>query len=262
MKVVVITGSTHGIGYGLADSFLSLGCKVAISSRSQDSVSKAVNSLQLKYSKDDVWGQVCDVSKYESVQSLWDNAKANFGRVEIWINNAGQSNPQAAFWLQSEEKIKSIVESNLLGEMYGVKVAISNMLQQGFGAVYNMLGLGSNGMHVDGWALYGSTKYAIKYLTDALIKETKGKPVLIGSISPGMVITDLLVGEDENHFRDSKKMKRIFNILADKVETVTPWLAKTILNNKKHGKNIAWLTKRKIAFRFLISPFYKRNILD
>ncbi|HXS35808.1 MAG TPA: hypothetical protein VN721_03860, partial [Flavipsychrobacter sp.] len=70
------------------------------------------------------------------------------------------------------------------------------------------------------------------------------------------------LGEDENHYRNSKKMKRIFNILADKVETVTPWLAKNILNNKKHGKNIAWLTKRKIAFRFLISPFYKRHVLD
>jgi hypothetical protein len=64
--------------------------------------------------------------------------------------------------------------------------------------------------------------------------------------------------------RDAEKwqrQKRIFNILADRVETVTPYLVDGMLKNTKHGAKIAWLTTPKIAFRFLTAPFVKRDIV-
>lgn len=262
MKVVVITGSTRGIGYGLADAFLSKGCGVVINSRSEDAVVQTVRTLRDKYPHAHIWGQRCNVSHYASVQALWDDALAHFGQIDIWINNAGQSNPQIAIWEQDARQIESVINTNFLGAMYGAKVAIAGMLAQGHGALYNMLGLGSNGMKVNGMALYGSTKYAVKYFTDSLMKEVKGTNVIVGSISPGMVITDLLIGNTPNHYANKERMERIFNILGDRVETVTPWLAKKVLNNKKNGVNIAWLTKTKILKRFLAAPFSKRNILS
>ncbi len=54
--------------------------------------------------------------------------------------------------------------------------------------------------------------------------------------------------------------RKIFNILADKVETVTPWLAARVLRNKKSGALIAWLTTPKILFRFLMAPFSRRDL--
>ena len=115
-------------------------------------------------------------------------------------------------------------------------------------------------MKVDGLLLYGSTKYAIQYFTDALVKEVKGTPVQVGFILPGMVVTDLLL-EGYNQWPDKlKQAKRIFNILADRIETVTPWLADRILSTNQNGARISWLTKPKIAWRFLSAPFRNRDV--
>ena len=62
--------------------------------------------------------------------------------------------------------------------------------------------------------------------------------------------------------KNGERSKRIFNILSDRVETVTPWLAQKVLSNNKNGVNIVWLTRFKILKRFLIAPFYTRKIFD
>ena len=89
MRVVVITGSTRGIGYGLADSFLALECAVVVNGRTQGSVDRAVESLSTKHEATRILGQPGDVTQLEQVQQLWDAARQHFGRIDIWINNAG-----------------------------------------------------------------------------------------------------------------------------------------------------------------------------
>jgi len=260
MKVVVITGSTRGIGYGLADAFLYLGCAVTISGRTQASVEEAVSKLSAKHQADRVLGRVGDVTQIEQVQALWDAAVAHFGRIDIWINNAGINHPRRDFWKHSPERIQAVVDTNLVGVMYGSQIALRGMLDQGFGSLYNMEGMGSDGRQVEGMTLYGTTKYSLHYLTDALVEETKETPVLVGALSPGMVITDMLTSDEVRSEEDWETTKRIFNILADRVEDVTPWLAQQILDNDKTGVRIKWLTRGKIMIRFLAAPFRKRDL--
>ncbi len=260
MKTVVITGSTRGIGRGLADSFLSLGCAVTISGRTTARVEEAVTSLASKYGPERVLGHPCDVARLEEVQALWDAAQSQFGRIDIWINNAGISHPRLDFWNQPPERIQAVVNTNLVGAMYGSKVALRGMLDQGFGALYNMEGLGSDGRQVEGMTLYSATKYGLAYLTDALAEETRGTPVLVGALSPGMVVTDMLTNEEVRSSEDWEAAKRIFNILGDRVEVVTPWLARKVLANERTGARIKWLTRGKISARFLAAPFRKRDL--
>jgi short-subunit dehydrogenase len=144
--------------------------------------------------------------------------------------------------------------------MYGSRVALQGMLKQGRGQIYNMEGQGSDGTMRPGLTLYGTTKAAITALTKGLIKEVKGKPVQVCYLSPGMVITDLLVGDYSPE--EFERVKRIFNILADKLETVSPWLVDQILANDKHGARIAWLTPQKAAYRFLTARFNKRDLFS
>lgn len=260
MKVIVITGSTRGIGYGLADSFLDLGCAITISGRTSASVEEAIAALATKHQSDCLFGHPCDITQFEEVQALWDAAKAHFGHIDIWINNAGLSHPQFDFWVHAPEQIRAVVETNLVGTMYGSKVALEGMLVQGFGCLYNMEGLGSNGRRVAGLTLYGSTKYGLRYLNDALVEETRGTPILVGALRPGMVITDLLTQQYKDQPEDWERSKRIFNILADHVETVAPWLAQKVLTNTKTGVRITWLTRSKILSRFLLARFRKRDL--
>jgi NAD(P)-dependent dehydrogenase (short-subunit alcohol dehydrogenase family) len=262
MKTIVITGSTRGIGYGLADSFLALGCTVVISGRTQVAVDRAVAELSARHNAHRISGQPCDVTDFEQVQALWDVSKAFHDRIDIWINNAGISHPQAVFWEHPPERIDAVISTNLIGTMYGCKVALQGMLDQGSGAMYNLEGLGSDGRRVEGLALYSTTKYGLRYLNQALADEVDGTGVIVGALAPGMVVTDLLTDQYEDRPDDWEEAKRIFNVIADRVETVVPWLAERVLANEENGARIAWLTRSKIMGRFLSARFRKRDLFE
>lgn len=260
MKTVVITGGTRGIGYGMAWEFLKRDCQVVICGRSSDSTQAAVQTLAEQFGSDYVLGQPCDVSDYSQVQVLWDAAIARFGTVDIWVNNAGLSHPPHQLWQIDAERTKAVVDTNMLGLIYCNQIVISAMNEQGHGFIYNMEGSGSSGRPMPTLLLYQLTKRALKFMTDGLVKATKDMPVNVCYLSPGIVITDLLM----EGYTDAEleRVKRIFNILGDKVETVTPYLVEEMLKNDQHGARIAWLKTPGIIWRFLTSPFNKRDLFS
>jgi NAD(P)-dependent dehydrogenase (short-subunit alcohol dehydrogenase family) len=261
-KVVVITGSTRGIGFGLAQEFLKRGCKVVISGRTAQSVDKSIAELSAASGTDRLIGQSCDVSKADQVQALWYAAKTKFGKVDIWINNAGVGQEPTPLADLPADVLRQIVDTNFYGVVYGSQVALRGMIAQGFGQLYNMEGYGSDGRIRVNLSVYGSTKRAVRYLTHSLVKEMKDTPVLVGTLSPGMVVTDLLMEPYKDNAEGLARAKRIFNILADRVETVAPFLVEKVLANNKTGAKIAWLTNQKIFTRFLMARFNKRNVFD
>ena len=134
------------------------------------------------------------------------------------------------------------------------------MLKQGSGQIFNMEGFGSDGRKRLGATSYGTTKYGLRYFTQAVALEAKNSPVKVGTISPGMVVTDLLIGNYDKTSPEWKNAKRIFNILADKVETVCPFLVEKMIANQKNNAAIEWLTTPKIAWRFMTASFIKRDV--
>jgi NAD(P)-dependent dehydrogenase (short-subunit alcohol dehydrogenase family) len=262
MKSIVITGSTSGIGLGLADAFLARGCAVTISGHSQINLDKAYEILSSKYDKSRILAQLCEISHYNEVEGLWNAAIAKFGHIDIWINNAGAGHPQTPVWNYSREMIDKVVAANVTGALYGLNVASKGTMQQGYGSIYNMEGLGSGGPVIKGLALYSATKSALASLTTAAAKEVEGKSIIVGGLRPGMVATKLITAQYEGHPEEWKQAERIFNILSDRVEAVAPWMVDKILSNKKNGVRIQWLTKPKVMMRFLTSPFHKRTIFE
>lgn len=262
MKTIVITGSTSGIGLGLADAFLARGCAVTISGHSQANLDRAYEMLAAKHDKSRILAYLCEVSHYDEVQGLWNAAVQRFGRVDIWINNAGAGHPQTPIWEYTRERIDRLVAANVTGALYGLNVASKGMMRQGSGSIYNMEGLGSSGSVIKGLALYSATKSALATLTTAAAKEAEGTPILIGGIRPGMVATKLITGQYEGHPEEWRRVERIFSILSDRAETVTPWLADKVLSNKRNGARIQWLSRWKVMLRFLVSPVHRRNVFD
>lgn len=262
MKHIVITGSTRGIGYGLAEAFLDLNCSVTVSGRGQVDVDQTILKLSERHPSEHLFGLASDVRDPKQIQSLWDRTQDRFQKVDIWVNNAGFSGIQVDAWKIAPEIAKEIIETNILGTMYGSMIAIQGMLSQGFGALYNMEGMGSDGRMVQGLTYYGTSKYALRYYTKSLREETKNSPIIIGSLRPGMVATEMITKPYEDRPEDWERDKRMFNILSDRVETVTPWLARKMLENTNSGEIISWSSPWKIMGRFLASPFHKRNIFD
>ena len=232
MKVVVITGSTRGIGYGLADAFLDLGCSVTVSGRILASVEQAVTQLSSKHGAENILGHLCDVTQFDQVQDLWEAASSRFGKIDVWINNAGISHRQMAVWEYPPAQIEAVIATNLVGAMYGARVALKGMLAQGFGSLYNMEGLGSSGRRVEGLTLYGSTKSGLRYLTDALVAETEGTGILVGALRPGMVMTDMVTRQYEGRPEDWERESRFFSVNIQAHKGRTGHLLPHHVNNK------------------------------
>lgn len=244
-KVIVVTGGTRGIGQGLVTEFLKRGCQVATCGRT------AADSPALSL--------VADVTDEAAMQRLWDQTVSAYGRVDVWINNAGISAPRRAFADLDLAAARQVIDVNLVGAMTGSSVALRGFAAQGHGQLWNMEGFGSGGQKAAGMAVYGASKQALTYFTQALLKDTKGSPVQVGLLSPGIVVTELLTGDYADDPEGFAKAKKIFNILGDRVETVTPWLADQVLKTDKTGAHVQWLTKPKAFGRFA-TAFRKRDL--
>ncbi|RMF97723.1 MAG: SDR family oxidoreductase [Candidatus Schekmanbacteria bacterium] len=262
MKSVVITGSTKGIGLGLALEFLKRGCSVVISGRNKNKLTEEVARAEKKFGTDKVLGKTCDVCNILQVQDLWDSAKAKFGKVDIWINNAGRDTSMVMLWELDPEEIYATINTNITGLIFGTKIALKGMIEQGGGQIYNMEGFGSSDMMRPGMTVYGTTKRAVRYFTESVIEEAKDTPVQIGTLGPGMVVTDFMLnGLRKMSPEKLAEVKPIYNMLADKVETVTPFLVEEILKNNKTGAKIDWLTNEKAMERMNSEEYINRDLL-
>jgi NAD(P)-dependent dehydrogenase (short-subunit alcohol dehydrogenase family) len=251
-KSIVITGGTRGIGQGMAREFLRRGHNVCITGRSQRSVDEGLQGLKADAGDAKLIGIPCEVADLGQVQAVWDGVEGGFGGVDIWINNAGIANIMQDFDGIEKQEYDNVVNTNIIGTFNGCKVALIGMKQQGHGQIYNFEGFGSDGRTGNGLSIYGTTKRAVTYFTEALIKEYKDSPVNVGFLSPGIVITNMTLAEAD-HLPPERweKTKRIYNIIADKVETVTPWLVEaTLADFGKHGSRLAWLNTPKAMGRF------------
>jgi len=259
MKNIVITGSSRGIGYGLAREFLKAGHRVMISGRNATTLEQACDRLRSETGTVYIDATVADVTRTSDIRKLWDHASRN-GKVDIWINNAGVGQDTSLLIEMDEQMICSIIETNIKGLMLSCRVVAAQMSVQGSGAIYNMEGFGSDGRKMARMSAYGTSKNAVHYFTKVLAMETKKLPVLVGSISPGMVVTSMLTDPVMADKQVNREALKIFHILADTVETVTPFLVRKMISNRKHGASIRWLNSRKITGRFIRNLFIKRRV--
>lgn len=262
MKTVVITGSARGLGYNMARFFREYNYNVVLSDLNEEKLKLAKEELEKTQSEAEITYTTCNVSKIEELQALMDFAVEKFGEVDIWINNAGVNQPQKAIWELTEQEINTIIDVDLKGAIFGSKVAIEQMSKQHKGAVYNIEGYGSNDAHMLGLNMYGTSKRAVTYLTEALAQECEqqGNGVIVGKLSPGIMITEFTthsLGNDKIEL--AEKTKKVYNILGDTPETVGKFLVDKMVNNTKNNVKFNWLTNGKAFTRFLTAGFNKRN---
>ncbi|MFW2403659.1 MAG: SDR family NAD(P)-dependent oxidoreductase, partial [Gammaproteobacteria bacterium] len=262
MANVVITGSTRGIGFGLAREFLERGHAVMISGRNADTVDAVVREFAAAYPHVTVAGHACDVTSIDSVEALWSAAHARFGAIDYWINNAGRNNRKARLAALDWPEIGDTIDTNLLGVIRGSVVAMRGMQKQGSGWIFNMEGFGSEGMIGLEQVPYGVSKYGVRYVTKALVKEAADSPVKVGFLSPGIVTTEMAVPRAEKRDEFFGKNMKFLNMLADHVETVTPWAVERILAAEKNGAVIRWMGFGRAAGRMAMSLVRKRHVIE
>jgi len=265
MKTVVITGSARGLGLEMAKCFRKKRFNVVISDVNESDVKKATTEIINIKSNGDVLGLVCNITKSEEIKTLIKHCKKKFGNIDIWINNAGVNQPDKMIWELSSDEIDKMIDVDLKGTIKASKYIMEEMIKQGTGAIYTVEGHGSNDAIIPGISLYGTTKRGLTYFLEALAKEAEVSKhdIIIGKLSPGIIITDFLV----KSFRDKKielsnKNKRIYNILGDYPDVVARFLVNKIINNTSNNVRFSWLTTRKATWRFMTAGFRKRNFFN
>lgn len=266
MKTVVITGGTRGLGYELARQFLERNYNVVICGTSENSVNKALSSLKELNPNGKITGTKCNVAILSDVETLADFALTQYGNIDIWINNAGVNQSFCYYWEVAEKEIDFLLNVDLKGTINGTTVATKHMIHQKGGAIYNVEGMGSNDAFQSCFALYGTAKRAVTYFSDAAAREAKEKelPIIVGKLSPGIMITDFLTSANGKSQQTTltDKTKKVYNILGDYPDVIAKFLVDGIESNTKNGCRIAWLTGAKAAFRFMTAGFNKRDFFN
>ncbi len=186
-KVALVTGGSRGIGKALALAFAGAGADVAISSRKQealDAVAIEIEALGRRALPVAAHGR-----KPEELRALIERVKAEFGRLDILVNNAA-TNPVMAPLVDIEERtFDAIMNTNLKGYFLLSQMAARMMIEQGQGGnIVNISSVG--GVSPDaGLGVYCISKAAINMLTKALAVELGGYNIRVNAIAPGVVKT-------------------------------------------------------------------------
>jgi len=223
---VVITGAAGGAGFAYAGEFMNRGYSVTICDVKD--CSTAAEALAARHPNGRVFFTKCDVSDAKQVEALGRFAKDNMGKIGYWINNAGINGGRRPLMDVPVTTVETVVKVNLLGVLFGTKVAMEIMKDQPdfTGEIFNTVGSGVKGGGTPGYATYGATKRGLPQLTASLAQEldagvqgqTKQKfpgKILVHNLSPGMVFTKLLLdGSNCENFhlvywlRNRKKSRR------------------------------------------------------
>jgi 3-oxoacyl-[acyl-carrier protein] reductase len=184
-RVAVITGAAAGIGAEIAHTFAIAGATVVIADlNSELAVQKAQELTDLGLT---AVGIGLDVTSEVSVSALADFAASEFGKLDIWVNNAGFAK-DAVMQRMPTEDFLAVIHVHLLGTWLGTKYAGMSMRQSGGGAIINMSSIAGK-VGNPGQTNYSAAKAGIVGLTKAAAKELARYQIRVNGIQPGLIKT-------------------------------------------------------------------------
>lgn len=192
-KTALITGSTSGIGEGIARHFASLGINIVLNGFGE---AGAIKNLE-KELKDtfnvNCTYIACDMSKPEEIENMCNRAIKEFGTIEILVNNAGiqHVSPIESFPV---DKFENIIRINLISAFYTSKALIPNMIHNNFGRIINIAS--AHGLVASPFkSAYVAAKHGIVGFTKSVALEVAAKGITVNAICPGYVETPLVLGQ-------------------------------------------------------------------
>lgn len=189
-KVAVVTGSTSGIGLGIARAFAQQGANVVINGFGDPAEIEKVRAELAALHKVQVLYDGADLSKAEAVRALVANTVQALGRIDILVNNAGIQHT-ALIEDFPVEKWDAVLALNLSAVFHGTAAALPNMKKQGWGRIINIAsahGLVGSAQK----SAYVAAKHGVVGLTKVTALETAGSGVTANAICPGWVRTPLV----------------------------------------------------------------------
>ncbi len=207
-KVVLVTGSSSGIGKAIATLFAQKGYKVVLNCRSSVEKMLVLQKDLLKFNEN-ILALTCDLRNYEETKKMFETINLTFGKVDILVNNAGISE-FGLFTDTSPEKLQDTINSNLFSCINCTHLALPDMIREQNGCVINISSIWGN-VGASCEVLYSTSKSAINGFTKAIAKEVAPSQVLINAIACGLINTEMnnnLSEEDKESFVEDIPLSR------------------------------------------------------
>jgi NADP-dependent 3-hydroxy acid dehydrogenase YdfG len=184
-KVIVITGASSGIGEATARLLAERGACVVVGARRTERLERL--AAEITNAGGSARFRAVDVTSRQDTQALVDFAKAEFGRVDVLVNNAGVM-PLSAMTELKVEEWDRMIDVNIRGVLHGIAAVLPDMKARGNGQIVNVASIGAHVVVPTG-AVYCATKYAVWAISEGLRQENPD--VRVTTISPGVVATEL-----------------------------------------------------------------------
>jgi NAD(P)-dependent dehydrogenase (short-subunit alcohol dehydrogenase family) len=201
-RVWMITGASRGMGAEITAAALAQGDAVVATARKSSAITDALGSQPGLLAVD------LDVTSESAALQAVKLAMEHFGRVDVLVNNAGYG-LAGAVEESSAEEVRSIFDTNVMGLLNVTRAVLPRMRSQRSGHVINMSSLGGYRVGA-GFGVYGSTKFAVEGLSEALHAELTPLGIHVTVVEPGYFRTDFL---------DSSSAMEARNVIADYAET-------------------------------------------
>jgi len=243
----VVTGGTRGIGWAIARTAATDGATVVICARDETAVRESV--ARLKELGANASGIAADVSREGDLARLLEHVTSTWGRLNVWVNNAGVSAGRKKFESLAAAEIDRLISINFAGTMKAARLVIPYFIRQGGGILLNISGKGGDGRAAPFNTTYAATKAAVVSFTRSLAEEYRRYPVSIHTISPGMVATefykDVMTGpEMASQARKLAYIMRVVGVPPEEVGRLVVQVA-TQLPGKVTGKNYSTIRGRR-----------------
>lgn len=183
MAVVVITGASSGLGEAAARELAARGHKLVLAARRVDRLESLRQELS---ARTEVLVVPTDVADPGAMERLAEAAVAGFGRIDVWVNNAGVG--REPWWEHSPAESRQVIDVNLTAPILGARAALPRMLKQGSGHIINVASVAG---HVAVTGVYSATKAGLRAFSEAMRREMAGTGIKVSVVSPGYIRTEM-----------------------------------------------------------------------
>ncbi|EFB40850.1 hypothetical protein pah_c180o034 [Parachlamydia acanthamoebae str. Hall's coccus] len=199
-KVIAITGASSGIGEATARWLAQQGAKVVIGARRKDRLEKIKNEIQA--AGGEVLSFSVDVTKRQEMKAFAEAAVKQYGRLDVFINNAGIM-PLSFLAENKVDEWDQMIDINIKGVLYGIAAALPHFQAQNSGHLINISSVAGH-IVFPGCAVYSGTKFAVRAISEGFRQEV-GSNIRTTIICPGAVKSELASHITDKHAADSLK---------------------------------------------------------
>jgi NAD(P)-dependent dehydrogenase (short-subunit alcohol dehydrogenase family) len=214
--VVVITGSSGGLGRSMAGLLVQRGAKVVLCSRD-------IRRLKQTAKESGAMAVRANVTRESDLKRVVQKTLKAYGRIDVWVNNAGMWLPKEDLESIDPKKALQLFRTNVFGAIHGMRAAIRVMKRQGFGTILNIISTTAfDGMNGSSGSMYVTSKYALRGLTNVVRDELSRGPVRLIGVYPGGIKTNLFDAAKPGNFGEFMPVDEVAGKIVAHLEKDSP----------------------------------------